>query len=534
MVRNSTKKYSIKGKPNSRPTHKHPKRKLQSLPIFPLMALSLWVWAGFYYAPVLRMVREFSFWAPDSLLMQYETTKPGGLLWVFGLFLLQIFRYPIVGGIILSLLLTIGTYLTAYCLRLRSWGRLFSFVPALLYTGTVAYVGFDLYFEAETGYLMALPALYVILMLIIASLLRLNNKRLRLPSLLSQSCHTKKEKAVFLLAALMPMLMATTLTHTLRRYVRVTAQMQCQMLEQDWQAMAHTARDNGELSYRPIAAYYAIATVMNGEQGSRLFDIRLDYDKPYIHGYDGSENIGTRYYLADCDLAAGLVQTAIHHSMEDLTMNGPSLRTLKMLTKCALLEGEWEVARKYLHILEKTPFETEFIEKYRAMIGKPALVDSDPEFKMIRLTEPMRDMMENSFTEPVFLGYNVALMEGRSINALWNSLSALLYSKRMPDFILRCKKLQGTVLPQTYAEGIALLGCKETDLLQLFPNMGIEQTRLMNFINTTHLLMQDCEANAFKLYKQYKGYYPYYYFFGNLKATKKENTSTISSKSGVN
>ena len=146
------------------------------------------------------------------------------------------------------------------------------------------------------------------------------------------------------------------ITHWMRPYVRIVTTMQTQMLEQDWQGMVKTAHRNPDLSYRAIAAYYAISLVQTGEVCNRMFDIRLDYDDPYIHNFEGAETNGNNYYIPDCDLYAGLVQTCIHHAMENMTMNGPNLHALKLLTKCALLKGEWKVAEKYLCVLHRFLF----------------------------------------------------------------------------------------------------------------------------------------------------------------------------------
>ncbi len=521
-------------KPETDPTTQTSDRHWR-IPAMMVLFLAVWAWAALYYAPVLRITREYSFWAPDSTLMYYESGRPWGQLWCLGLMLLQLYRWPIVGGALTALMITASTHLTAYCLRLKGWWRLLQYIPATLYLGYITFIGYNLYFEAETGMLMGIPATYLIVITVLSVIIRSFSHSHHIPSPWQEAKNeAPKLYRSHIFMALVPVLVAIGITHWMRPYVRVTAQMQCQMIEQDWKAMAETARKNGELSYRPIAAYYAIATVMRGEQGSRMFDIRMDYDDPYIHGFNGTGNNATNYYLMDCDLAAGLVQTAIHHGVEQMTMNGPSIRTLKVLTKCALLTGEWEVAKKYLRILEHVPFEGDFVHKYRAMVGNEKLVNADPEFKMIRLTEPVRDLMENSFVQPVFLGYNAALLEGRSINALWNSLTVQLYTKTMPQFIERCGPLQGTALPSTYAQALAILSSKQPQLLQQFPDIAIHQQRLSTFINHVKPLMSDRPGNAPKLYEKYKGYYPYYYFFGNLKATRKKSDAPASSNSGVN
>jgi hypothetical protein len=413
------------------------------------------------------------------------------------------------------------------------------YVPAGMFIGAIAYKGFDIYFETETGLTMGIPFICTAVLTMIALIIRSFSHSHKLPSMI----HPPKDETPWqnraqMLAIALTIFTAMAITQWMRPYVRVVTKMQCQMIEQDWRGMAETARAKSELSYRQIAAYYAIALVQKGEQASHLFDIRLDYDEPYMHGYNGSTANNANYYMMDCDMQAGLVQTAIHHGMEQMTMNGPSIRTLKVLAKCALLKEEWEVARKYLCILARVPFEGEFTKKYRPMLQHPELVEADHEFNMIRQTEPIHDSFENFYVQPTFLGYNAALMEGRSQNALWNSLVVHIYTKTMPQFIERCQALQGQTLPKSVAEALILMSGKRPELLQAFPSLQYHRDRLATFLQDTKTRIKDYDTrkeHAEELFPKWKGYYPYYYFFGNLKNTRghtKENEGT--SNQGVN
>ncbi len=500
---------------------------------FAVLLIAVWTWAAWWYGPVLRIAREYSFWAPDSTLMYYESGRPWGELWKIGLMLLQTFRWPVAGGLLTALLLAVGTHLLGYCLRLKGWWRLLQYVPAIVFTCWIAFIGFDLYFEHEAGRFMGVPALCVLVLIILAAIIR-SFSRNAFPW--PWKCQQTKVKAhaCELLAAVLPAVLAIGLTAWKRPDVRVTTQMQCLMMKQDWRGMQEVAREHAELSYRPMAAYYAIATVMRGEQGSRMFDIRMDYDDPYMHGMNGNTQSHTNYYMMDCDYYAGLVQSAIHHGMEQMTMNGPSIRTLKLLAKCALLTGEDEVARKYLRILDQVPFEGDWVERYSAMMGDSLAIESDGEFKMVRLTEPVHDSFENSYVQPVFLGYNAQLKEGRSINALWNSLTVHIYTKTMPQFVERLNPLVGTALPESYAQAVQVLSTKQPQLLQMFPDVKRQQMRMAAFVQEARPLMSDRAKYARELFPKYKGYYPYYYFFGNLKATRKKTEETNTSSSGVN
>ena len=498
-----------------------------------------WLWAWLWYGDVFRIAREFSFWAPDTTLMRYMEGRPWASLWWVGMALLQLYRWPILGGAVTALLVSGSAWLVGYCLRLRGWWRLLQYVPSAAYLVAVAYVGFDLYFEAETGRILGIPLLGFGVLLVLALIIRSFSHHHKFPNIV----HAPKDETpqqnhaqVALVVAIICVTMGVT--QWMRPYVRVVTRMQCQMMEQDWKGMGETARKNAELSYRTIAAYYAISLVHTNEICSHLFDIRMDYDDPYIHGFEGGETNGNNYYIPDGDFHAGLIQPAIHHAMENMTMNGPSLRMLKLLAKCALMTGEWEVAEKYLRILDRVPFEGKFVEKYSPMLHHRELVDADPEFKMIRLTEPLQDSFENFYVQPVFLGYNASLTEGRSINALWNSLMVHIYTKTMPQFIERCVPLQGSMPPQSVAEALLLMAAKNPQLGQMFPSLEYNRPRLQTFMTEVRPFMGSHEIraeHARELFPKWKGYYPYYYFFGNLKATKrKDATKEGSSNQGVN
>ena len=551
-----------------------------------VLFVAVWLWAAFFYGPVLRVAREFSFWAPDDTLMYFMQGRTWGGLWVAGRALLMLYRWPVAGALLTALMVTLTTHLLGYCLRLKGWWKLLQYLPALLYLGLTAYAGFDLFFEAETGIFMGVPALCTLVMMVLAIIIRSFSRKpfrwLWQPETWADEVSVRKrnaQAAILLVAALLPAASAILITQTLRRDVRVVTRMQGELLAleqeseptaymQRWANMQDIARANTALSTRPIAAYYALATVMRGEQGSRMFDIRLEYDDPWMHGFSKGSlssifpeteekadstapkvsvlqriassfgSTAQNYYTPECDYHAGLTQTAIHHAMEEMTMNGPTLRTLKLLTKCAILKEEREVARKYLRILSEVPFEGDFVRKYSDLLHHPEKVNDDLEFKTVRLTEPVSNPFENVFIQPVFLGYNAALTAGKSINALWNSLSVLLYTKSMPGFIDRVTSLQGTPLPETYSQALCIYGVKNPEVMKQFPNLDIENTRLVNFIQDIKGHVKDENGKDIrreeggKLFEKYhkelggRGYYPLYYHFGNLRATTKNSATT--------
>ncbi len=515
-------------------------RKSSSAKRFPLLPVPVvfflftWFFTGIWYGDVLYTAQQYSFFAPDATLMQFVWDRPYGPLWIIGRALLSLFHYPILGGGVLALMLSLICWLTGYSLRLSPRWRPLQYVPAGIYLGCLAYYGFDIYYQHETGMIMGIP-ICVLTVLTIQSLFIRSFSKKTMPSLIAlPTDESPRQNRIGLISCLLPVVCAIILSTSCRPYVRPTAHMQRQMDEQDWDGIIRTAHKHAELSCRPMAALYAIALTQTGQVTEHLFDIRYDFEELFLHNRTGQKDIGTDLYLTDGNYYAGLLQAANRNAIEHLTMEGPTCHMLKRLTQIALLNGEAEVARKYLHILSRTPFETSFVKDYNDLAEHPEHMEQADETKRIRKVEPVNDAFHTQFREPLFLGYNVALLEGRSLEALQNSIAACLYSKMLPEALMRCAPLAGTVLPQNIADAIAIRAHKEPTLLQTFPGNEMTVTRYRGFLQDVRPYVSDRKGHAKKLFPAYQGYYPFYYYFGNLKeATRQTDHSSIDHK-GVN
>lgn len=513
------------------------KRRLH-LPLLPIPLITfvlLWAWIALWHGDEFRMIRENSFFAFDSTLMDFELGKQNGLLWTIGRGLLTTFRTPWIGGLLLSFLLTASCWMLGYVLRLKGWLRSLQYLPLAIFTGIFTYQGINNWFEAESGHVMGFP-LIIFAVLALASLVVRFAFHKPAPAIVClPKDETPRHNRLQLYAVLLVLAAPMYFGQKERPYVRPLAQMQVGVMEQDWQRVIDVAHDNDELSNRPMTAYYAMALVQSGQIGDRLFDIRIDYDSIYAFGLNQTFN-NTNMYLMESDFHAGLVETSYHHAMESMAIEGPTLRNLKVMCKAAILRSEWEMADKYLTILDKVPFEGDFVRRYRPMLRDRKKVDADPEFALIRKLEPMHDTFENYLVLPVFLGYNAALTEGRSQAALLNALMVSIYTKSIPGIMARLEPLVGTTPPSSVMEVIALLSGKENGLKNAFPSTEMYMSRLANFIDETRQYVTTPEErakHARELFPRYKGYYPFYYFFGNLKSTRKVPKDANSS-AGVN
>ena len=521
-------------RPKNNPPPPPRERKRILLPVLPLFMVAIWAWGAFYYGSVLHVSREYSFWSCDTRLMQFVLCQNFGPLRYVGRLLLQLYQYPWLGGLALSLMLGLITWLTGYCMRLSPRWRPVQYIPALACLAAVTHQGLDIFFEAETGYIMGIPFVVLLVLGIWAVMIR-SFSRKPMPALLRlPQDETPRQNLTQLALALLAFAAILGYGEWKRPYVRVVCQEMHLQYEQDWAGIERVARAHAIQSNRPMAAYYAMALVHTGQIAERMYDIRLDYDSLYLHGYGGQLNNGSPLYEPEGNFHAGFIEPCMHSCMEQMVMTGPTPRLLKLLVKCSLVRGEWALARKYLRILHSVPFETAFTDKYEAMLDAPDRVNADSEIACLRLTEPMHDCFENQFQSPFFMGYNLNLMEARGMEALTHSLCVCLYTKLMPPFLMRVQFIKGSTPPEIIADGLLLAEMKQPGASQGYGNLDMRMTRLQSFVQATQPYMKDRPGNDYKLFERYKGYYPYYYFFGNLKATKKGYTGESKASTGVN
>lgn len=80
----------------------------------------------------------------------------------------------------------------------------------------------------------------------------------------------------------------------------------------------------------------------------------------------------------------GQINDCYHWCMEDMVEYGMRVFSLKYMVKCAIVNGEYALARKYNAILSETMFYRKWADKYQTYIDNPSLTENDSEIKAIR------------------------------------------------------------------------------------------------------------------------------------------------------
>lgn len=81
-----------------------------------------------------------------------------------------------------------------------------------------------------------------------------------------------------------------------------------------------------------------------------------------------------------------IAQRAAFEAMEYIPNNNKSARALKTLTEICIITQQYDLARKYLSILDDTVFYRRWAKKMRALVDNPKLIDQYPFFKKSRAT----------------------------------------------------------------------------------------------------------------------------------------------------
>ncbi len=510
-----------------------------------LFFLLVWLWASWWMGDVMRIAYERSFIAADATLMHWLWQKSFGWLWILGRALLTLYRWPIVGGLFVAVMLTAGSWLIGVCLRLPQRWRWVRYLPSVCWMLWTAKEGLNLFYMNEPGRVLGVPFLVLVVLAMLAGIVgRLyQGGSAHRSGIENKQCSTSKvftpsmigrvggESLLIFLCFSIP---AFYLNYR-HPYLRPLTKMQVQLLNDDYEGMSRTAHEHASIGCRQMAGYYAVALSRTGHLADQLFDIKLEFDSLHTYGFQGEPNECLNYHVIDCNFFAGLIRAARHYVVEDLTMSGPSLYNLKYMVKISLIEGDWALARKYLHVVRQAPFEGDFIEKYEPMVGHFDRVQADPELAAVIKVLPSYHTLEQMHVKPGFLGYYVDLKEFKTREALEWSTVACLYAKRMPSFLQRCRGYVGSMPPSSIAEGLLIKAYAEPSILQAFPQLELGISRYELFMQDAKPYLDDRERGGEVLFEKYKGYYPYYYLFGNMRSTRKPNDGEQEhNKAGVN
>jgi len=268
-----------------------------------------------------------------------------------------------------------------------------------------------------------------------------------------------------------------------------------------------------------LVLYYTnLALYKTGQMGDRMFDfhqsgidgLRLEWKRNEVAPFFGGEVFYQLNYINEANRWA----------FEAMVAKGLNPRSLKRLVQTSIINGKYEVAAKYLNVLDQTLFYTDWAAKYKTYVIDPTQISQNKE-----LTEKQHLLTKNDFISKD-LGLPELLMEHpENRMAFEYQMAAFLLNKDIKSFaenINRLKALGYRQIPVNYEE--ALLFCMTYFKKDLVPEgFSIRPATIQRkdeYIAELSRCGGDRARASRELYKQFGKTYWYYLHFAEQ--TKKQ------------
>ena len=240
----------------------------------------------------------------------------------------------------------------------------------------------------------------------------------------------------------------------------IEMQMHAAIENNDWEEVLGLAATADEPT-RLIVMYKYLAVFKLGRAGEDLYNLRDGDSRPNTCVSVPLVQLGGRPIY----LHYGVQNFCYRWCVEDGVEYGWRVDYLKYMMRCALLNGEWQLARKFIDLLKMTRYHGEWAAHYEPMIGHPELVKKDPELGPIThvlgkhsMLASDKSMLENflitllaGITTDDPVGADLAVMSAlqtKDIPTFWRAFfqyANLHVGKRMPRLYQEAAFLYGTL-----------------------------------------------------------------------------------------
>ena len=302
---------------------------------------------------------------------------------------------------------------------------------------------------------------------------------------------------------------------------RTSIDMDIAISKNDWNGVLESASKLEGEPTRLIVMNTNLALQKLGIAGDKMFTYKnasVPYKSPRNALYLrllGAKSLYFQY---------GNINYCYRWCMEDMVEYGMKVEYLKYMVKCSLLNREFPLAQKYINYLNQTLFHKNWAQKYQTYIDHPKLIDSDPEFKLIKPLLAYDDVIDgDGGLLEVYLLNNFAYMQGGPVELVELSLQCNLILKDInafwPRFFLYVRSHKR--IPVHYQEAAVLysyLGHK-VDIGNLNVDPEI-MSRFKGLIQESKQLSGKPEEYCKAVLKPYYGdtFWYYYFFVKGLKS----------------
>ncbi len=294
--------------------------------------------------------------------------------------------------------------------------------------------------------------------------------------------------------------------------------------EQDWDKVLDEMSNIPGDASREMVLFKNIALMNKGEMGTKMFKYN-NMGEPPTNGFDTLRVHMVQTAAPLIYYYHGKTNFALRWSIENSVEFGYDYDHLKILARCALVNGEMEMAKRYLNILQSTLYYRDWAERLMPITEKPELIKKFKEFDSVR---ELRDNMgtvldgDNGLCEMYLLTYFSQTMNKDSKLLQELTLNYALIQKDIqlfwPRFFLYAQMHQGEPMPIHYQEAAILYGNLEPESADISTMPFQEEVKKSyeGFHNMTQSLLQaglDSDAIGEATKSTYGNTFYWFYFF---------------------
>lgn len=236
-------------------------------------------------------------------------------------------------------------------------------------------------------------------------------------------------------------------------------EMRRAMEQRDWGGMLRAAAAYKEEPTRAVVMMKNLALFRLGRQGDEMYHYKTGA-KPFNAPMkvNMTQVMGHAIYYE-----YGQANYCYRWCLEDGVENGWRPEYLKHMTRCALVNGETEVAKKYIRLLKHTRFHKEWAEAQEQYANHPETLSNDEDYAIVKRLLMHDDHLgsDNGVAELYLMN---TLLDNNSRDPLVQELTLLaaLWKKDIglfwPRFFNYANLHKGEHMPKHYQEAAYLYG----------------------------------------------------------------------------
>ena len=473
------------------------------------------------HADYLYALQEESLFVSGRTFMQ-ETLLCRNGLWAWsGCFFTQFFYYPLLGSSIIIAMWLLSYYSLLWLTRWKDWRRIIAILPSCYLLWTLLCLGYWMYYVKSPGY-----AFIPTLVLLTVSLGSFLLDRLLLRLFKRVNWWQPYAVLIILFVACRPQLRIYSLTLP---ESRLYSELRMQRAIEDcrWQDVI----DEHLKVKQPtnlMVLYKNIALMHSGRLQEIFKTNNCGVNPPSpislipcdtLHLHIAQLAATTAYYQY------GQLNYAYRWAMENSVEYGPSVRNLKTMARCAILNQEFDLAEKYLLQLRNTMFHKRWADEQNRQLRSSTLVMQSADFQNIApllLDEGNVLDVDEGFPEQWILNHFSDLVQAANPKLEELIITTSLWTKDEYAFDIHfynyVNNHPNDAIPLLYQEAAIMLCTKESSPIQLdnFPFDKFISDRYNNFVrdyNQLSTMLISSDEMAGRLHAVYGDTYWWYYYF---------------------